>query len=327
MDALFTGSVQVTVFVITFVLALIAGPILIPILTKLKFGQTVRDDGPKTHFKKMGTPTIGGLIFLIPITLVLMYFSLSYPKILPMLLVTLGFGVVGLIDDLIKVLKKSKDGLFAGQKMLGLLLIAAAFAFYIAYFTDLGVDVTIPFVGTVNSAWFFILFTIFVFIATTNGVNLTDGLDGLATGVTLIVMVFFTVVAMTRAEWDYIKVFTASVAGGCLGFLVFNIHPARVFMGDSGSLALGGAVASTAIMLKMPFILLLVGGIYVVEVLSDIIQVTSFKLRRKRVFKMAPLHHHFELSGWKETKVVAVFWTTTLVLCIIALLVLGVRFV
>ena len=327
MDALFTGSVQVTVFVITFVLALIAGPILIPILTKLKFGQTVRDDGPKTHFKKMGTPTIGGLIFLIPITLVLMYFSLSYPKILPMLLVTLGFGVVGLIDDLIKVLKKSKDGLFAGQKMLGLLLIAAAFAFYIAYFTDLGVDVTIPFVGTVNSAWFFILFTIFVLIATTNGVNLTDGLDGLATGVTLIVMVFFTVVAMTRAEWDYIKVFTASVAGGCLGFLVFNIHPARVFMGDSGSLALGGAVASTAIMLKMPFILLLVGGIYVVEVLSDIIQVTSFKLRRKRVFKMAPLHHHFELSGWKETKVVAVFWTTTLVLCIIALLLLGVRFV
>jgi len=317
----------VVVFVITFILAVIAGPILIPMLTRLKFGQTVRDDGPKTHYKKMGTPTIGGLIFLIPITLVSLYYSVSYPKILPMILVTLGFGLIGLIDDLIKVVKKRKDGLYPKQKMFGLLLISAGFAFYTAYFTDLGVDVTIPFIGTVNSVIFYVLFTIFVLIATTNGVNLTDGLDGLAAGVTLIVMVFFTVVAMTRAEWDYIKIFAASVSGGCLGFLVFNIYPARVFMGDSGSLALGGAVATTAIMLKMPFILLVVGGVYVVEVLSDIIQVVSFKTRGKRVFKMAPIHHHFELSGWKETKVVAVFWTATLILCVVAFLILGVRFV
>ena len=327
MNTLLTGSVQVVVFVITFILAVIAGPILIPILTRLKFGQTVRDDGPKTHYKKMGTPTIGGLIFLIPITLVSLYFSISYPKILPMVLVTLGFGLIGLIDDLIKVIKKRKDGLYPKQKMFGLLLISTGFAFYTAYFTDLGVDVAIPFIGTVNSVVFFILFTIFVLIATTNGVNLTDGLDGLAAGVTLIVMVFFTVVAMTRAEWDYIKIFAASVSGGCLGFLVFNIYPARVFMGDSGSLALGGAVATTAIMLKMPFILLVVGAVYVVEVLSDIIQVAYFKTTGRRIFKMAPIHHHFELSGWKETKVVAVFWTATLILCVIAFLLLGVRFV
>jgi phospho-N-acetylmuramoyl-pentapeptide-transferase len=323
----FINSSQVVVFIITFVMALIAGPIFIPILTRLKFGQTVRDDGPKTHLKKTGTPTMGGVIFLIPVLIMSVYYSIKDPGILPLAFVTLGFGAIGFIDDFIKVVKKRKDGLYAKQKMLGLLLIAVVFTFYLVFNTDLGVDVNIPFLGTIDSAWFFIVFTIFVLISMTNAVNITDGLDGLATGITLIVMVFFTVVAMTRGEWTYIKVFSAIVAGGCLGFLSFNIHPAKVFMGDTGSLALGGAVAATAIMMKMPFILLVVGAVYVIEILSVAIQVISFKLRGKRVFKMAPIHHHFELVGWKETKVVAVFWITTLILCFIGLLALGFRFV
>jgi phospho-N-acetylmuramoyl-pentapeptide-transferase len=311
------NSLQIVVFTTTFALVLIAGPIFIPILSRLKFGQTVRDDGPLTHLKKTGTPTIGGIIFLIPVLLVSILYSSKYPEILPMAFVTIGFGMIGFIDDFIKVVKKRKDGLYAKQKLFGLTLIATIFTCYITFATDFGTDINIPFAGTVDMPWFFILFTIFVFISVTNAVNLTDGLDGLLAGITLIIMIFFTVIAVTRAEWDYIRVFSTTVAGGCLGFLMFNSHPARVFMGDTGSLALGGAVAATAIMLKMPFIILIVGAIYVIEALSVIIQVVSFKLRGKRVFKMAPIHHHFEMIGWKETKVVSVFWTITLFLCLI----------
>ena len=321
MDIPFIDSIQIIPLIATFILTLIAGPILIPLLTRLKFGQTVRDDGPATHLKKTGTPTIGGLIFLIPLCLVCLYYARYDARILPLLFVTLGFGAIGFIDDLIKVVKKRKDGLYAKQKMFGLVLVSAAFSGYIAFFTDLGVDIKIPFLGTANSIWFFMLFNIFVLISTTNAVNITDGLDGLATGIMLIIMVFFTMVAMTRNEWDYVKVFSSVTAGGCVGFLAFNIHPAKVFMGDTGSLALGGAAAAAAIMMKMPFIILVVAAVCVIEILSVAIQVISFKSRGKRVFKMAPLHHHFELSGWKETKVVAVFWMTTLILCFIGLLV------
>ncbi|MCX7746964.1 MAG: phospho-N-acetylmuramoyl-pentapeptide-transferase [Clostridia bacterium] len=320
-------STQVLTFIITFVIALITGPILIPLLTRLKFGQTVRDDGPSTHFKKMGTPTIGGLIFLIPVILVSLIYAQFDQKIIPLIIAVFGFGVVGFIDDFIKVVKKRKDGLYPKQKTFGLLLVAAVFSFYVAYLSDIGIDIDMPFIGTVNSLWFFILFTVVLLYASTNAVNITDGLDGLAGGVTLIVMVFFTVYAMTRGEWDYIKVFSACVAGGCLGFLAFNMHPAKVFMGDTGSLALGGAVGAIAIMLKIPFILFLVGVIYVGETLSVIIQVASFKIRGKRVFKMAPIHHHFELSGWKETKVVKIFYLTTALCCFAALIILGVRFI
>lgn len=316
----FFQTVQVVVFSITFVLTLVAGPIFIPLLARLKFGQTVRDDGPSTHLKKTGTPTIGGIIFLVPILIVSLFFMGTYPQILPLLIVTMGFGLIGFIDDFIKVVKKSKDGLNVKQKTVGLLIIAILFSAYVAYGTDLGVDITIPIVGTINSIWFFIPFTILYFYLTTNAVNLTDGLDGLLGGITLIVMVFFTVVAMTRSEWEDMKVFSSMVAGGCLGFLSFNLHPARVFMGDTGSLALGGAVGAIALMMKMPFIVLIVGAIYAMEALSVVIQVTSFKMRGKRVFKMAPIHHHFELLGWKETKVVYVFWTTALVLCFMGLL-------
>ena len=325
----FEISIQVIVFLAAFIMTLIAGPILIPVLAKLKFGQTVRDDGPATHFKKTGTPTIGGLIFIVPVVLLSIYFAVAYPKIIPLVFVTLGFGLIGFIDDFIKVVKKRKDGLYPKQKMFGLLLVATVFAFYIQFGTDTGTNIVIPFLGTgaeLNLGWAFIPFTIFVLIAVTNAVNITDGLDGLAAGITLIVMVFFTLVSMISYEWNFIKVFSSMLAGGCLGFLVFNTHPAKVFMGDTGALALGGAVAAIAVMMKMPLLILIVGGVYVIETLSVMIQVTSFKLTRKRVFKMAPIHHHFELSGWKETKVVYVFWTATVIFCIIGFLALNFKF-
>lgn len=329
MNIPFGLSTQAVILLLTFVLTLFAGPVLIPLLTRLKFGQTVRDDGPASHFKKTGTPTIGGLIFIIPIIVVTAIYSRTYPEILPLLFVTLGFGAVGFIDDFIKVVRKRKDGLLWNHKILAHLFVATVFSFYIAQYTDIGSEIIIPFAGmdvTLNLAWLFVPFTIFVLIATVNSVNLTDGLDGLAAGITLIVAVFFTIVAMTRSEWDYVKVFTSMIAGGCLGFLSFNIHPARIFMGDTGSQALGGAVGAVAIVMKMPLIIIIVGAVYVAEALSDIIQVGSYKLRGKRVFKMAPLHHHFELSGWKETKVVAVFWTATFIFCLVGFVALRLRF-
>jgi len=330
LGGIFKVSEQVAAFLLTFILSLIAGPIIIPMLRRLKFGQTVRDEGPSSHYKKMGTPIMGGLIFLIPITLVALFYSSRYPAIIPVIIVTLGFGLVGFIDDYIKVVKKRKDGLYWDQKMLGLLIVSVIFIFYSLNTNILNTEIIIPFMGidyTINlPAWFFIIFTIFVLLAVTNAVNLTDGLDGLASGVTLIVMVFFTIVAMVESEWDHLKIFSACVSGGCLGFLAFNIHPAKVFMGDTGSLALGGAVGALAILMKMPWILLIVGFIYVIEALSVIIQVASFKIRKKRVFKMAPIHHHFELSGWKETKVVAVFWLVTVICCLIGFLSLRLKF-
>jgi phospho-N-acetylmuramoyl-pentapeptide-transferase len=326
----FFTSPQVIAFVGTFLLSLVAGPIIIPLLKKLHFGQTVRDDGPATHLKKMGIPTIGGLIFIIPMIITSLFFAGQYPLIIPMLLVTVGFGAVGLVDDLIKVIKKSKDGLTPKQKSFGLFLVSAAFAFYVAYSPMLGTGMILPFMGidavVELPIWLYIPFIIIVMYLITNSVNMTDGIDGLAAGVTLIVSVFFTIVAMVRGEWDFVKLFCSITAGGCLGFLVFNIHPAKVFMGDTGSLALGGVVGAAAVVMKMPWILLVVGAIYAVESLSVFIQVVSFKLRGKRVFKMAPLHHHFELSGWKETKVVRVFWTITILLCFLGFASLRFRF-
>lgn len=330
MNGFLNISEHVAAFVITFILALISGPVLIPALRRLKFGQTVRDDGPSTHLKKTGTPTMGGIIFLIPLFIVSLLYAREYPQILLLSLVTLGFGLVGFVDDFIKVKRRSKDGLYWNQKMLGLLIVAVVFALYVTYGMKLGTDIIIPFMGIdftfTLPEWVFIPLVIIVLLASTNAVNFTDGLDGLASGVTLIVMVFFTIVAMTRKEWDDVRIFSSIVAGGCLGFLAFNTYPAKVFMGDNGSLALGGAVGAIAIIMKMPWILLIAGAVYVMETLSIIIQVAYFKKTGKRVFKMAPLHHHFELSGWKETKVVAVFWAATVLLCIIGFVALRVRF-
>lgn len=328
MNIPYLGSIQVIIFTAGFFMALIAGPLLIPVLKRLKFGQTVRDDGPQSHLKKTGTPTMGGIIFLIPIFILTLLFSRTYPDILPLAFVTLGFGIIGFIDDFIKVVKKRKDGLYPIQKLVGEILVSAAFAFYITQYTDIGTHVIIPFLGTeatLDLAWLFVPFVIIVMLSITNGVNITDGLDGLAAGVTLVVFVFFTLVSMTGPEWEYVKVFSAMSGGACLGFLVFNLNPARVFMGDSGSLALGGALGAIAVMMRMPLMLLIVGFIYVIETLSVVLQVSSFKLRGKRIFKMAPLHHHFELSGWKETRVVYLFWAITIAACIVGLLALRIR--
>lgn len=327
MDLPFNISTHVFVFILSFIFSLILGPILIPVLTRLKFGQTVRDDGPKSHYKKTGTPTMGGVIFLIPIVVLAGFYAGQDKRILPLIFVTLGFGLIGFIDDFIKVVKKRKDGLYWNQKIFGILVVAVTFAVYVSR-TQTS-DIIIPFLGmenTVSLGWLFVPFVVVVLIASTNAVNITDGLDGLAAGVTLIITVFFTIVAMTRSEWDYIKIFTSVVSGGCLGFLAFNTYPAKVFMGDTGSLALGGAVGAIVVLLKMPFILFIVGGIYVVEALSVMIQVMSFKLTGKRVFKMAPIHHHFELSGWREVKVVSVFWGITVLLCILGFFALRLRF-
>ena len=317
-------SEHIVSFISAFVLSLITGPILIPFLRKLKFGQTVRDDGPQSHLKKTGTPTIGGLIFIIPITLVCGFFAVKYPQLIPVLLCTLGFGLVGFVDDFIKVVKKRKDGLYAGQKTFFQLLVCVAFGFYVMRFTEASTSIILPFTNIMIQPWLYFLFIVVFMYFFVNAVNLTDGLDGLCSGVTLVVAIFFTIVSLTNAEWEYLKIFSAAIAGGCLGFLAFNMHPAKVFMGDTGSLMLGGAVVSIVIMMRMPLILLLVGGIYLAEALSVILQVGSFKLTGKRIFKMAPLHHHFELKGWKETRVVSVFIIVTIVLCVFACFVLGI---
>lgn len=324
------NSPEVVAFAATFILALIAGPIIIPLLRRLKLGQTVRDDGPASHLKKMGIPTIGGLIFIFPMIITSMFFATKYPGIVPILLVSLGFSAIGFIDDMIKVIKKNKDGLNAKQKSFGQFLVAAVFAFYTAYSPSLGTGMILPFTGS-NAivelpVWLFIPLVIIVMYLITNSVNMTDGVDGLAAGVTLIVTVFFTIVAMTSDQWDVVKLISSITAGGCLGFLVFNIYPAKVIMGDTGSLALGGILGAAAVMMKIPWILLVVGAIYAVESLSVFIQVASFKLRGKRVFKMAPIHHHFELSGWKETKVATVFWLITIVLCFVGFATLRLNF-
>ena len=308
--------------VLTFAGCLITGPVFIPVLKKLKFGQTIRDDGPATHQVKAGTPTLGGVIFLIPAALVFAFTALYLPRIVPMALVMLGFGVIGLIDDLIKIRKKSKDGLTAKQKTVGLLLVATAYTLYLAVSDAAAFEMALPLTGMSGMVylptWFFIPFTILVFYATTNAVNLTDGVDGLATIITFIVMLFFLVLSAVRGENKVELVFSAVMAGGCLGFLLFNRHPARVFMGDCGSLALGGAVAALAVNLGIPWVILIAGFVFVMEALSVVIQVVSFKTRKVRVFRMSPIHHHFELGGWGEKKVVLIFSIATVICCVLA---------
>ena len=305
---------------IAFALSVIMGPVVIPILRKLKMGQTEREDGVQSHLKKAGTPTMGGVFILGSIVVTSVLFIKDYPKIIPILFVTLGFGLIGFLDDYLKVVMKRSDGLFPMQKMGLQILVTAVFAFYMIK-TEAPMGWLIPFSGGeyVNWGWLSVPLMFFVIIGTVNGVNFTDGLDGLASSVTVLVATFFTVVAIGTKSG--IEPMTCAVVGALLGFLLFNVYPASVFMGDTGSLALGGFVASTAYMLQMPFFIAIVGLIYLVEVLSVIIQVTYFKKTGgKRIFKMAPIHHHFELCGWSETRVVAVFSIITAILCLIALM-------
>ena len=306
--------------IVSFLISAAAGPVIIPLLRKLKVGQTVRDDGPQSHLKKNGTPTMGGLIFLLGVVVTSLLYVKDYPKIIPILFVTVGFGIVGFLDDYIKVVLHRSEGLTPGQKMAGQILVTGIFAWYMVSYSDLGLQMLIPFSGgkylDVGVLAVPLLFV--AVIGTVNGTNFTDGLDGLASSVTVMVAVFFTVVAIGTDSG--IAPVTGAVTGGLLGFLLFNVYPASVFMGDTGSLALGGFVASAAYMLHLPLFILIVGLIYLVEVLSVMIQVTYFKATHgKRFFKMAPIHHHFEKCGWSETRVVAVFSIITALCCLIAL--------
>lgn len=304
-----------------FIITIITGPILIPLLRRLKFGQSIREDGPQSHLKKAGTPTMGGVIFIVAI-MITMLIMIRKPSDEAMiaLYAFIAFGFIGALDDGLKIIRKKNLGLRAYQKMLLLLIVSGAIAYFAANNPEIGTSIIIPFLhGNWDLGALYIPFIIFFFLALTNGVNLTDGLDGLATSVTLLVMTFFALISFALGHYT-LSIFCAVTAGSLLGFLRFNAFPAQVFMGDTGSLALGGAVAAVAMILKLPLIILLVGGIYVIETVSVAMQVMSFKLTRKRIFKMAPIHHHFELSGWHETKVVSIFSIVTVVLCLIAFL-------
>lgn len=308
--------------VISFGISVVLCPIIIPFLRKLKFGQYVRDDGPESHLKKAGTPTMGGLVILVSILLTSLIYIGRYQEILPVLFMTLGFGIIGFLDDYIKVVMKRSLGLRAWQKMLGQFIVTAIFVYYYFEVAQMEAAVLIPFAGGAlweMPKWLFILFVFIVVLGTVNGVNFTDGLDGLASGVTVIVATFFTIVAL--AVMPEMTPISGAVVGSLLGFLLFNTYPARVFMGDTGSLALGGFVASMALILRMPLFIVIVGLIYLVEVLSVMLQVGYFKITHgKRIFKMAPIHHHFELCGFSETQVVAAFSIITAILCLIGLM-------
>jgi phospho-N-acetylmuramoyl-pentapeptide-transferase len=316
------SSVAIPVM-IAFAISVILGPVIIPFLRKLKVGQTERDDGPQSHLKKSGTPTMGGILILASVVLASLPYIRTYPKIIPVLFLTLGFGLIGFLDDYIKVVLKRSLGLTPAQKMAGQIVVTAVFAYYLTHYTDVSLAMKIPFLpgqyldfGILNLP---ILF--FVVIGTVNGTNFTDGLDGLASSVTIMVATFFTVVAIGTGSG--IEPVTCAVVGALLGFLLFNVYPARVFMGDTGSLALGGFVAACAYMMQMPLFIVIVGFVYLMEVISVILQVGYFKATGgKRIFKMAPIHHHFELCGWSETRVVAVFAIATAILCLIGLMAL-----
>ncbi|MBQ7669059.1 MAG: phospho-N-acetylmuramoyl-pentapeptide-transferase [Clostridia bacterium] len=319
--------IQIILLLASFATTVVWGILALPMLKKLKVGQNIRDDGPESHLKKAGTPSMGGIIFLIPFTIIILLLAHRYDgmagTVLPMLAAIVLFALVGFADDYIKVVKKRSTGLLAWQKMLLLLIISGGFAYYVQYILKIGTETYIPILRQyVDLGMFFIPFVMLVLISTTNVVNITDGLDGLAAGVMTIIMVFFAVYGIIYQNTT-ILYFSAILAGCCLGFLVYNINPAKVFMGDTGSLALGGALGVVSIIIQMPIVLIVVAGVCVAEALSDIIQVVYFKYSHgKRIFKMAPLHHHFELCGWSETRIVWTFCIITIVLCVIGLFII-----
>ncbi len=321
--------IETTILIIAFVVTVILGFIIIPILRKFKVGQIERDDGPQSHLKKQGTPTMGGIIMIITMILLVIgvYVFLSIKenndianKLVPMLILTLGFGVIGFIDDFKKLVLKNTEGLKPSYKMLGLLIISVIYVIYLIYGLHLGTETYIPFLKQYITMplILYIPFAIFVILATTNAINLTDGIDGLSSSVSVIIVTCLTLIGIAFKVQE-VSIFGSIVIGAILGFLMFNLHPAKVFMGDTGSLLLGGVISALALYLKMPLLLIVIAFIPVIETISVIIQVLYFKKTGKRFFKMAPLHHHFELSGWKENKVVIVFSLITLVLCIIGL--------
>ncbi len=311
---------SVYAILIAFTANIILCPIIIPMLIKLKLGQNVRHDGPQTHLKKSGTPSMGGVMILLSFLITSLFFVYNNNDGIAVILVTLGFGLVGFADDFIKVVKKRSLGLRAIEKIICQLVITGFFVAYLLLFTDNPLVVYIPFSkgSMISLGVLFIPFVFLVMLGTVNSVNLTDGLDGLASGVTVLVATFFLFASLGQGNGT-LPVVGAAV-GSLLGFLLFNSYPARVFMGDTGSLALGGFIASVAMILKMPLFIPIVGMIYFIEALSVMIQVGYFKLTKQRFFKMAPIHHSFELSGWSETKIVTLFYVVTAVVCLIGFL-------
>ncbi len=320
---------QTVILIISFIISIILGIIIIPILRKLKVGQIERDDGPQSHLKKQGTPTMGGIIMIIAmiimITLIDIYFIIKGQneianKLFPILLLTIGFGLIGFIDDFKKLVLKNTKGLKPAYKMLGLLIISVAYVVYLQYGLHIGSETYIPFLKQIVTIpiYVYVPFAIIVILGTTNAINLTDGIDGLSSSVSVIIVTCLTIIGILF-QVEEIGIFGSVIVGIILGFLMFNLHPAKVFMGDTGSLLLGGVISAMALYLKIPLLLLIIALVPVLETLSVIIQVAYFKKTGNRIFKMAPLHHHFELSGWKESKVVIVFSLITLVLCVIGL--------
>lgn len=326
-------ELQTKIILLSLAFSFIIALIVIPILKRLKVGQMERKEGPQSHLKKQGTPTMGGIIIMLTLLVMGTYICFNYLKsdnteeqkiathLIPIIAATIGFGVIGLIDDLKKLIGKNTDGLKPAYKMLGLLIVSVGFSLYLTQILHLGTDTYIPFFKASISLpiWLYIPFAVVVMLATTNAINLTDGIDGLSTSVTTIIITCLTVIGIIFGVKE-ITLFGAILIGACLGFLIFNLHPAKVFMGDTGSLLLGGAIASMALYLKMPLILIIIALVPVIETLSVIIQVRHFKKTGERIFKMTPIHHHFELSGWNENKIVSVFSLITLVCCIVGLL-------
>jgi len=322
-----TINTIIMAFVLSFLICAVTGPFIIPALIKLKFGQEIREIGPSWHKKKSGTPTMGGVIFILAITVSTMIFA-PCKEALFVLITSLFFGITGFVDDFIKIVKKRNLGLTEKQKMLMQIVSSLLFIIIGKITGIIDYSIKIPFIeGYVDIWYFYIPVALFVLVGGTNSVNLTDGLDGLAASVTAVVGVFFTVCLYKISSAENpsllpVAIFAAAVTGGCIGFLLFNAHPAKVFMGDTGSLFLGGAVCAMALVIKNPLILVIVGGVYVIETLSVIIQVTSFKLTGKRVFKMSPIHHHFEMCGWSEKKIVLTAILITLILSIISYIIM-----
>lgn len=321
---------QVKVLILSFIITVVLSLIIIPILRKLKVGQIERDDGPESHLKKQGTPTMGGIIIAISIVIICigLYYYYTHKTIEPqiaknvivLMLASVGFGLIGFIDDFKKLVLKNTKGLRPMAKMIGLLIVAVAYTIFLSKVLGNGTDIYIPFVKTTITMpiWLYIPFAIFVMLATTNAINLTDGIDGLSSSVTTIILTCLTVIGIIF-NLKEVTLFGSALSGACLGFLLFNLYPSKIMMGDTGSLLLGGAVSAMALYLKMPLLLLIIAIIPVLETLSVMLQVAHYKRTGNRIFKMAPLHHHFELSGWRENKVVSVFSIVTLVACIIGI--------
>lgn len=314
----------------TFAVTVLLGLIIVPILRKLKVGQIERTDGPQSHLKKQGTPTMGGIIIMLGIIIATCCAYVYYKgkdaslaqNLIPILCLTTGFGIIGFIDDYKKLVLKNTEGLKPKLKMLGLLIISIAFVSYLVWGLKIGTETYIPFANKYVTIpiWLYIPFAILVILATTNAINLTDGVDGLSSSVCAIIITCLTVIAMLNNVVDA-TILGSITVGAILGFLMFNLHPAKVMMGDTGSLFLGGVISCLALYLKLPLLLVVIALIPILETLSVMIQVYYYKRTGNRIFKMAPLHHHFELSGWNENKVVRVFSVITLLVCIIGILI------